>query len=366
MVEMLSYKVFAPEQSHNDWVGNTMHNGLMRGSLLTGTKQMTVQDLSVPEPGPDEVRIKLWKAGICGSDLHIYAGHFSGIPHPLTTGHEGLGIIEKCDVNVSPDRLGERVVIEPNFPCLECRYCKRGQGNICPDKRIFGVRETGCFAQYAVVPAEFVWPIPNGVSNDDALLVEPLAVAFHALNMISAEPGSAIAVIGLGAIGLLVAQLGLALGYRVLVNDTVPEKLALPVNWGAVGVQEPTNKGLNAAFTEADVLAVFETTGSGDGTRASIESAPRGAEVVLVGLSLAEVPIVPMALTRNGNQIFTSMIYDHPNDFRQVIALIDSGAIQPSKIISSRTNLENLPQTFDRLMVKNLETKVVVDIDAAD
>ena len=342
-----------------------MHNGSMRGALLSGTAKMTVQDLSVPEPGPDEVRIKLLKAGICGSDLHIYAGDFSGIPYPLTTGHEGLGIIEKCGVNVSPDRLGTRVVIEPNFPCLKCRYCQRGQGNICPDKRIFGVRETGCFAEYAIAPAEFVWEVPNGISSDDALLIEPSAVAYHALKLISAKPGSAIAVIGMGALGLLVVQIGLALGYKVLANDNVPVKMDLPVSWGAIRVQRPTIEGLNAEFTEADVLAVIETAGSGDGTETAIRSAPRGAEVVLVGLSLEEVSVVPMTLTRNGTKIYTSMIYDHPNDFRQVIALIESGAIQPSQIISSRTDLENLPHTFEWLRTSNLETKVVVDIDEA-
>src|SRR5688500_17214677 len=102
-----------------------MHNGngSMKGAVLTREGHFEIQDLAMPDPGPDEVRIRLRKAGICGSDLHIYAGHFTGIPHPLTTGHEGLGIIEKCGANVPAHRLGERAVIEPNFPCLECRYC---------------------------------------------------------------------------------------------------------------------------------------------------------------------------------------------------------------------------------------------------
>src|SRR5574337_533741 len=90
-----------------DWIEHTMQNDSMRGSLLTGVSHLEMQDLVVPEPGPDEVRIQLRRAGICGSDLHIYAGHYPGIPHPLTTGHEGLGTIDKCGANVSPTRLGE-------------------------------------------------------------------------------------------------------------------------------------------------------------------------------------------------------------------------------------------------------------------
>jgi L-gulonate 5-dehydrogenase len=330
---------------------------------------MEIHDLAVPEPGPDEVRIRLRQAGICGSDLHIFAGHIPGIPHPLTTGHEGLGIIDKCGTNVSPHRLGERVVIEPNFPCLECRYCKRGLGNICPKKRIFGVRETGCFAQYTIVPAEFVWPVPEGIPDDDAVMIEPSAVALHALQMCSAEPGSAIAVIGMGTIGLLAARFALALGYKVLVNDKIAQKVDLPVSWGGISANDSSPEAsaahLNALFTEADVQAVIEATGSGQGTSLAIDCAPRGADVVLVGLSLDTVPIIPATLTRNGTRILTSMIYDHPNDFRQVIDLIAEGKIQPSRIISSRTNLEELPDTFDRLMTESMETKVVVDFEHA-
>jgi len=261
------------------------------------------------------------------------------------------------------------VVIEPNFPCLECEYCKRGQGNICPKKRIFGIREPGCFAQYTIVPAEFVWKVPDGIPDDDALMIEPSAVALHALQMSSAKPGMTVAVVGLGAIGLLVARFALGLGYKVLVHDRIVRKVDLPVSWGAVaandGAPDASAAELNAIFTEANVRAVIEATGSGKGTLLAIESAPRGSDVVLVGLSQEPIPIVPSALTRNGTQIYTSMIYDHPGDFRQVIDLIAGGEIQPSRIISSRTNLEGLPQTFERLMTQEMETKVVIDFEQA-
>src|SRR5688572_369856 len=197
----------------------------MRGSVLIQTGHMEINNLALPEPGPDDVRIRMRQVGICGSDLHIYAGHFSAISLPLTLGHEGMGVIDKCGSNVSPARAGERVVIEPNFPCLECRFCKRGKGNICPNKRIFGVREAGCFADYATVPSEFAWPVPATISDDDAVMIEPSAVAFHALQMSSAKPRETIAIIGMGTIGLLLAHFALALGYKVLVSDKIQHKI---------------------------------------------------------------------------------------------------------------------------------------------
>jgi len=342
-------------------------NGLMKGAVLTRDGHFEIQSLEVPEPGPDEVRIRLRKAGICGSDIHIFAGHFTGIPHPLTTGHEGLGVIEKCGANVPSERLGQRVVIEPNFPCLECRYCKRGQGNICPKKRIFGVRETGCFAEFAVVPSEFVWAIPDSIVDDDAVMIEPSAVALHALKMCSNRPGSAIAVIGMGPIGLLATQFALSLGYKVFVHDLITQKLDLPVSWGAVSpsdaLSEISAEQLKTNLTDADVLAVIEATGSGKGTSLALDCAPRGAEVVLVGLSTETIPVVPSALTRNGTQTYTSMIYDHPNDFREVIDLIAGGKVEPRRIISSRTVLDRVPQTFEMLLTQYLETKVIIDFE---
>lgn len=339
----------------------------MRAAVLRGVGEIEIADVAVPEPGPQDVLLKMRHAGICGSDLHIYTGELPGVSHPLLLGHEGVGIVEKCGTLVSEARLGQRVVIEPNFPCLVCQYCERGQGNICPNKRIFGVREPGCFAEYAIVPSEFAHVVPPEITDEDAVLVEPTAVAYHALRMSSAKPGDTIAIVGMGTIGLLLAHLALALNYQVLVNDRIQEKVDLAVRWGARPVSVESKADSISAFKEfyerANVRTVFEATGSGKGTQFVLASAPRGAEVVLVGLATEPVSIVPFHLTRNGNQILTSMIYDHPYDFYGVLALISSRKIQPSRIIASRTHLENLPETIRHLAQANAG-KVILDLNA--
>ncbi len=341
--------------------------GDMRAAVLRRVGEIELADFAVPEPGPDDMLLRMHKAGICGSDLHIYAGALPGVSHPLIMGHEGVGIVEKCGMRVSKARLGQRVVIEPNFPCLTCQFCKRGQGNICPNKRIFGVREPGCFAEYAIIPSEFAHVVPSEITDEDAVLVEPTAVAYHALKMSSAKPGSAIAIVGMGAIGLLLAHLALALNYQVLVNDQVQEKVDMAVSWGAHSANVESKADFVASvkdiYEQADVRTVFEATGSGRGTQFALESAPRGAEVILAGLAFEPVSIVPFHLTRNGNQVLTSMIYDHPHDFVAVLALIASGKIHPRRIITLRTNLEDFSATIRHLAKANAG-KVILDFDA--
>jgi L-iditol 2-dehydrogenase len=177
-----------------------------------------------------------------------------------------VGYIDALGEGVTHLDLGQRVVIEPNFPCGHCRYCRRGQGNICPNKRITGVNEPDCFAEYSVLPTRFAWSLPEHIRDEDAVLVEPTAAGWHALQTATLRPGDTIAVIGLGAIGLLLTHTALAVGHKVLVTDQVLEKTALAERWGATAIQleagEEVMPQLAAQLDATDVVAVFECGGT--------------------------------------------------------------------------------------------------------
>lgn len=172
----------------------------MRAAYLIKPNQIEIKSIPIPEPQPGEVRIKLQKVGICGSDVHLFLGH-RHLENPTIIGHEGLGMIDKIGPEVTDRKMGERVAIEPNIPCMQCVYCYSGRGNICIHKRVIGVNEAGCFAEYICLPESFCWNIPDGISDSDALTLEPAAVAYHSLFTSNAKPGDSIAVVGLGAIG---------------------------------------------------------------------------------------------------------------------------------------------------------------------
>lgn len=300
----------------------------------------------MPEPGMGDVRVKLTQVGICGSDVHLFLGHRL-LNDPTIIGHEGLGYIDKIGPGVSGRTVGERVVIEPNIPCRQCRYCWTGRGNICVNKRTVGLNEPGCFADYVVIPADFCWAVPDTISDTDAVTIEPMAVALHALLASGAKPGDTIAVIGLGAIGLLLTHLALAIGYSVCVTEINPVKVAMAQAMGAValvpsGPPEAQSVTLANAWLAHDVCAVFECAGAAATASLATAAAPRGSAVVLVGLSGQAASFTPLKLAREGISVVPSIIYDHPLDFKRTLRLMATGIIHPGFIVSRRAPLDEL------------------------
>jgi threonine dehydrogenase-like Zn-dependent dehydrogenase len=321
--------------------------------------------MSAPEPGFGEVRIKLLRVGICGSDIHFFKGQRL-LDKPTIIGHEGLGIIDKTGEGVTARNPGERVVIEPNIPCGRCSFCIQGRNNICENKRIVGLNEPGCFAQYVIVPELFAWKLPDTISDDDAVTIEPMAVAYHALFCTKAKPGDAIAIIGLGAIGLLLAHLALRMGYQVYVTEVNQAKTALAVEMGAESsVPQPDlelqTKHLAALWKTNQVVAVFECAGSSITASLAASAAPRGSEIVLVGLSEKQANFQPLKIAREGISIIPSIIYQHPFDFRRVIQLIEAKVVNPGLIISGNYPLSEIQQALESAASGNA-SKIVVEI----
>lgn len=337
----------------------------MQSAYLTAPRQIQLQDIHLPEPGAGEVRVRLKQIGICGSDVHLFLGHRL-LSRPGIIGHEGLGYIDKLGPGVTGRAVGERVVIEPNIPCGRCQQCWSGHANSCGNKRTIGLNEPGCFAEYVVMPADFCWTVPDSISDEDAVTVEPTAVALHALLASSAKPGDTIAVIGLGAIGLLLTHLALSLGYRVLVTEINTAKTALAENLGAIsltptGSPDEQSAALSQSWLKYDVCAVFECAGAASTASLATAAAPRGSEIILVGLSEKPATFTPLRLTREGISIIPSIIYNHPVDFRRTLRLIESGIIRPGFIVSGYWPLEQLQAALETA-AQGSESKLIVTI----
>jgi L-iditol 2-dehydrogenase len=337
----------------------------MRAAVLKAPKHIVVENIALPEPSYGEVRVKISKVGICGSDVHIFLGHRL-LDHPIAIGHEGIGTIDKIGEGVNGRTLGQRVAIEPNIPCRQCKYCLSGRGNICINKRIVGVNEPGCFAEYICLPESFCWAVPDAISDADALTIEPMAVAYHALFSAKTMPGDTIAILGLGAIGLLLSHLALAFGYKVLVSELDPSKTQIAVAQGAIAIScsgsfEQQASEMAKTWTENDVSAVFECAGSAFTASLATAAAPRGSEIVLVGLSEKDATFRPLKIAREGIAIVPSIIYDHPTDFKRVIQLISAGVIKPGHIVSGNSSLENISEALFKAS-EGKDAKIVVSI----
>jgi L-iditol 2-dehydrogenase len=352
----------------------------MKGAFLEKPNHIEIKNVGIPEPKAGEVRIKLKMIGVCGSDVHLFLGHRL-LDNPNIIGHEGLGYIDKIGEGVHDREIGERVVIEPNIPCRKCKYCMSGRGNICINKRVIGVNEVGCFTEYISLPSEFCWKVPDSISDADAVTIEPTAVGLHALLASKAKSGDTIAVMGLGAIGLLLTHLALSLGYKVFVTELNAAKLKMATDLGAIavytvdseplggnpeksgkgGTVEEQSIGLAKTWDENDVVAIFECAGSAHTASLVTASAPRGSEIVLVGLSGNLATFKPLKIAREGITIVPSIIYDHPFDFKRTIQLIASKIINPSFIISRYMALTDI-QTALEIAAKGDDSKIVITV----
>ena len=302
----------------------------MRAAYLKGPKVIEFREEAIPAPGPGELRIRLMEVGICGSDVHYFGGH-RPLSGPTIIGHEGWGYIDAVGEGVQRV-IGDRVVVDPNAPCGKCIYCERGQATVCPNKRTIGLNAPGCFAEYVLIPADFAHVLPESISAADAVTIEPTAVAFHALKHASLQAGDAIYVLGLGAIGMLITHLAIQRGIIVYVGELNATLLEKAVSMGA----------RTCDWQLADIRVAFECTGSAAATTALCEDVPRGASIVLLGLSEKQASFTPLDLVRRGISIRGSLIYDHPEDFQSVIQLIADGQINPGQIISKYIPLADL------------------------
>jgi len=208
-----------------------------------------------------------------------------------------------------------------------------------------GVNLPGCFSEYASAPAEFIWPLPENISDQDAATIEPLTVSMHALLQSGARAGDTVAVLGCGVVGLLLIHAAVAIGVRVIAHDRLEDKRAMARTLGARAVPELEDAA--QVWQAENVGAVFECAGAPETVEIALKAAPRGARVILVGLSSSPASFVPMRLVREGINIQTSMIYDHPDDFERAVDLVAGGVLHPACVVTHTYPFESISQALE-------------------
>ena len=158
--------------------------------------------------------IKIMKIGICGSDIHVYHGEHPFTKYPVTRGHEVSGQITALGQGVEGLSVGQKVTIQPQVVCGECYPCRHGKYNLCEELKVMGFQTTGVASHYFAVDAAKVTPLPDDLTYDEGAMIEPLAVAVHAIRQAGDVSGKKIAVLGAGSIGILVAQVAKGDGGR--------------------------------------------------------------------------------------------------------------------------------------------------------
>jgi threonine 3-dehydrogenase len=256
-------------------------------------------DVPVPEPGPGQVRIRVAYASICGTDVHIWQwndwarGRVRRLP--LTLGHECAGTVEALGSHVEGIEVGQRVAVETHLPCGRCLPCRTGKAHVCTRVEILGVDRDGVFADYVVVPAANVWPLPPGLPFEIASLLEPFGNSVHTA-LTWPLTAQTVLVTGLGPTGLGSAAVARAAGASLVVGlDPVEERRALALRMGAHQVADPFDPQVGeilASLAGPDGFDVcLETSGSGQAWSLALDALRHGGSMALLGL-----PSDPVAL----------------------------------------------------------------------
>jgi 2-desacetyl-2-hydroxyethyl bacteriochlorophyllide A dehydrogenase len=315
----------------------------MKAAFLYAPERIEIDDTPIPQVDRDQLLIEPIRSGICGSDVSLFSGHRTPSAYPLLLGHESVGYIRAIGEDVTQFSIGQRVIVEPNFPCGVCAYCRSGRGNICPNKKSLGVTISGSFAEQFVAPAEFVWPLPETISDEDAVTIEPLAVSLHALWQSRAQIGDTVAVLGCGATGLLLIQAAVSQGMRVFAHDKLQSKLEMAKQLGA---QIDPGADVPNLWREAGVTTVFECAGAAAAVELALSAVPRGGQVVLLGLSTVQASFMPLKLVREEIRVSGSIIYDHPADFARTITLVEQKILSPGKIVTDMFPFAQIEQAL--------------------
>jgi L-iditol 2-dehydrogenase len=254
-----------------------------------------------------DVKIKLIYGGICGSDLRVFQGKLAHASYPIRPGHELVGTIIEAG-KAAPYKVGTRVVVFPNSFCGECDLCLKGKTNICRHKKSIGVNADGGFSEVITISAKYVLPVPEDLTDERAILIEPLAVVVHALKKVELTKDTTVAIVGSGNEGMLAVVLAYHLGAKVTALDINPVKLEMVRKLGDIKVMAPDEVG------DEKFDVVIEAAGAKSAVEQAIRMVRPGGAVVLIGMSpQADLPIVD--IVRNEITLYGSIIYSFPDDF---------------------------------------------------
>lgn len=324
----------------------------MRALVYTAPLILTLEDMPDPVPLDEEVVIRVDACGVCGSDVHGFAGRSRIRIPPMVMGHEFVGHICEAGGGVVDRHIGDRVVVQPVIGCGECRLCRGGRPNICRERRLIGGHLPGAFASKVKVPARATYPVRASLSDAAAVLVEPMSNAVHMLSLGDFRVHQDVVVLGAGTLGLLTVALAVAAGARqVVVTDLDPHRLEVAVALGAqVTVLASDDRALANIrdATDGGPMLVVDTAGFTATRRQAIEIVRSGGIVVLLGTGQAESEL-PVQDVINREISLRGSYSSTEEEFRRALEfMMDAGIDSESWVQSVR--LQDGPAYFSRLL----------------
>lgn len=329
----------------------------MKALVLEEYGKFSFKDVPAPAPAPDEVLVAVKACGICGSDVHGMDGSTGRRRPPIIMGHEAAGVVAGTGAAVNGWRPGERVTFDSTIYCGECEYCRRGELNLCDNRRVLGVsceeyRRHGAFAEFVVVPQRILYRLPDGLDFEQAALVEPFAIALHAVRRSPPGLNDTVVVVGAGMIGLALTQALSRTGCgSLVVVDVAADRLALAAKLGATHL---VNSAEADPAQQIDQLTrgrgadiVFEAVGLPATVDLALRCSRKGGAVTLVGNIAPRIEFpLQIAVTRELT-IYGSCA--SRGEYPACLDMLARGALRADPLISAVVPLAEGASWFERL-----------------
>ena len=328
---------------------------LMRASRLHGIRDLRIDKLPRPEPGPGQVLLQVASVGVCGSDVHYYLHGRIGsqvVTGPIIMGHEFSARIAELGPGVEGVSVGQLVTVEPGVSCGKCEPCLEGHPNLCPNVRFCGTPPIdGVFAEYTVMPAENCFRLPEGFGPIEGAMLEPLGIAIHTVDLAHLRAGQTVAVMGAGPIGLLVAAVAKAAGAgEILMTEPLAHRRQFAQEYIADAVLNPEEVDVVAEIKRLTggrgVDVAFEAAGESDTPQQAAAAARIGGKVIVAGIP-ADDTMNFNASTVRQKGLTIKAVRRMKHTYRRAIRLVQTGMVDVKPLATHRFPLERIDEAFE-------------------
>jgi L-iditol 2-dehydrogenase len=329
---------------------------VMRVSRLHGIRDLRLEELPRPTPGPGKVLLRVAAVGVCGSDVHYYLHGRIGdqvVTAPIIMGHEFSAWVAALGEGVEGLEVGQLVAVEPAVPCGECEPCGHGHPNLCPNVRFCGTPPIdGVFAEYTVMPAQNCFPLPVGSSPVEGAMLEPLGIALHAVDLARLKTGQTVAVLGAGPIGLLIAAVARATGAgEVYVTEPLEYRREFALCYVADAALNPEDTDVVAEILRLTggrgVDLAFEAAGAPDTPQQAAAMARIGGKVIVAGIPAADDTMVMHASTVRKKGLTIKLVRRMKHTYPRAIRLVQAGLVDVKPLAKHRFPLDRIGEAFE-------------------
>lgn len=339
----------------------------MKAAVLVAPHKFELREVPRPQIGPDDVLIRVTRTGICGTDLHMFHGHYAADDLPIIPGHEFCGTIEEVGANQRHLTPGRMVVADINIGCGHCYWCRRNEVLSCPRMAQLGITRDGAFAEFVALPGRLVIPAPEGIAPEILALTEPVACVVRAARKAGAGLGQSVLVLGAGPVGNLHVQMMRLVGAApIIVADLSSERCGMALDAGAdAAISDPAalkaavlgltdGRGVDLAIESVGHPALYAT---------AFDLIRKGGHVAFFGLTgpdeAVPVPILSTILRENS---LKGSVAGMGQDMHDALLLLAHGRFRTDAFTGAAFALDRIQDAFETLAARpgDLKTQIVI------